>query len=98
MYSACPSGVLKGDAGLDTGTSDMTALQVRHAAGLVLDLAQSCPMMGAVRPPLGYPARPRVRAMTPAPRWAVAVKHVTAWLTEDCLGGPRPWKLAWVID
>jgi protein-S-isoprenylcysteine O-methyltransferase Ste14 len=33
-----------------------------------------------------------------APRWAVAVKRWTAWLSEDCLGGPRPWKLAWVIN
>src|SRR5258705_11011118 len=32
------------------------------------------------------------------PRWAVAVKRATTWLTQDCLGGPRPWKLAWVID
>lgn len=33
-----------------------------------------------------------------APPWAVFVHRWTTWLTEDCLGGPRPWKLAWVIN
>jgi protein-S-isoprenylcysteine O-methyltransferase Ste14 len=32
------------------------------------------------------------------PAWASSIRRVTAWLTEDCLGGPRPWRLATVID
>lgn len=34
----------------------------------------------------------------PAPRWALAIHRLTAWLTEDFLGGPRLWTLATVID
>ncbi len=33
-----------------------------------------------------------------APPLAAAIHAVTAWLTEDFLGGPRLWKFAWVID
>jgi protein-S-isoprenylcysteine O-methyltransferase Ste14 len=37
------------------------------------------------------------RRTTP-PRWAAKVKAITSWLTEDFLGGPRPWTLATVIN
>ena len=40
----------------------------------------------------------RLAAPTAAPGWAVAVHAVTTWLTQDFLGGPRPWTLAGVID
>ena len=33
-----------------------------------------------------------------APRWAQAMQRVTNYLVSDCLGGPRPWKFAWVIN
>ena len=33
-----------------------------------------------------------------APAWALRMQRLTTWLVEDCLGGPRPWKLAWVIN
>lgn len=36
------------------------------------------------------PARP--------PAWAAALRRITTWLSQDCGGGPRPWKLAWVIN
>lgn len=32
------------------------------------------------------------------PRWARTVHGITQWLVEDCLGGPRPWTFAWVIN
>jgi len=32
------------------------------------------------------------------PRWTLTTRHLTDWLSRDCLGGPRPWKLAWVIN
>jgi protein-S-isoprenylcysteine O-methyltransferase Ste14 len=34
----------------------------------------------------------------PAPLWAVQLHRLTTWLSQDCGGGPRPWKLAWVIN
>lgn len=34
----------------------------------------------------------------PAPAWALALRHTTTWLTQDLGGGPRVWKLAWVIS
>ena len=34
----------------------------------------------------------------PAPAWAQIMRRVTQYLSQDCLGGPRPWKLAWVIN
>ncbi|WP_165226967.1 methyltransferase family protein [Aquisphaera insulae] len=37
-------------------------------------------------------------AATPAPAWAVAVRHLTDFLTTDLGGGPRPWTFAWVIN
>ncbi len=33
-----------------------------------------------------------------APRWAVAMRAATDSLSRDFLGGPRPWKFAWVIN
>ena len=33
---------------------------------------------------------------TTPPPWAMAMRRVTNWLSRDCLGGPRPWKFAWV--
>ena len=35
---------------------------------------------------------------TPMPAWADAVRRATNYLMADVGGGPRPWKLAWVID
>ena len=34
----------------------------------------------------------------PAPLWAFHLRRLTTWLSQDCGGGPRPWKLAWVIN
>ena len=34
----------------------------------------------------------------PAPAWAAAIRRITTWLSQDCGGGARPWKLAWVIN
>jgi protein-S-isoprenylcysteine O-methyltransferase Ste14 len=36
--------------------------------------------------------------MSRAPGWAVAMRRLTTHLSEDFLGGPRPWTLAWVIN
>jgi protein-S-isoprenylcysteine O-methyltransferase Ste14 len=36
--------------------------------------------------------------VTPVPAWAGALRKVSNWLSQDCGGGPRPWKLAWVIN
>src|SRR5215470_689423 len=33
-----------------------------------------------------------------APAWAVAIGQVNDYVTNDFGGGPRPWKLAWVIN
>ncbi len=35
---------------------------------------------------------------TPAPAWAQAMRRFTDYLSKDFLGGPRPWKFAWVIN
>jgi len=35
---------------------------------------------------------------TPAPAWATALRRFTTWAGMTCGGGPRPWKLAWVIN
>ena len=37
---------------------------------------------------------------TPAngPAWARNTRRFTNWLVNDCGGGPRPWKFAWVIN
>lgn len=36
--------------------------------------------------------------VTPPPGWAAAARRHTEYLTCDFGGGPRPWKLAWVIN
>lgn len=46
--------------------------------------------------PTTQPARPIVPA--PAPAWAEAVGRASDWLMADAGGGPRPWKLSWVIN
>jgi hypothetical protein len=33
-----------------------------------------------------------------APGWAQAMRRITDYLVIDFLGGPRPWKLAWIIN
>ena len=35
---------------------------------------------------------------SPAPSWALAMRRFNNWLLKDFLGGPRPWKFAWVIN
>ncbi|MBX7117832.1 MAG: DUF1295 domain-containing protein [Gemmatimonadaceae bacterium] len=40
----------------------------------------------------------RGAAGAPPPRWAAAMARLSRHLSEDLLGGPRPWRLAWVID
>lgn len=36
--------------------------------------------------------------MAPAPSWVQKLRRLNYWLVQDCGGGPRPWKLAWVIN
>ena len=43
-------------------------------------------------------SNPALNPNAQAPAWALRMQRLTAWLVEDCLGGPRPWKLAWVIN
>lgn len=33
-----------------------------------------------------------------APTWASKIRELNYWLVEDAGGGPRPWKLSWVIN
>lgn len=33
-----------------------------------------------------------------APAWAVAMRRFTVFVSQDFGGGPRPWKLAWIIN
>lgn len=33
-----------------------------------------------------------------APAWAVRMRNVSTWLSQNCGGGPRPWKLAWIVN
>lgn len=33
-----------------------------------------------------------------APVWATTLRRITVWLSEDIGGGPRPWKMSWVIN
>lgn len=37
-------------------------------------------------------------AASDAPAWARNLRRLNTWLSEDFLGGPRPWKLAWVVN
>ncbi len=32
------------------------------------------------------------------PAWAVGMRKFTDYLSKDFLGGPRPWKFAWIIN
>ena len=32
------------------------------------------------------------------PAWAQAMRRFSEYLSQDFLGGPRPWKFAWVIN
>ena len=32
------------------------------------------------------------------PAWAAATARVNGYMVEDFLGGPRPWKFAWIIN
>jgi protein-S-isoprenylcysteine O-methyltransferase Ste14 len=43
-------------------------------------------------------ADPRMQASSPAPAWAQALRRYNDHLMFDLLGGPRPWKLSWVIN
>jgi protein-S-isoprenylcysteine O-methyltransferase Ste14 len=38
------------------------------------------------------------RGPIPAPAWARRTQRLTDYLVCDLGGGPRPWKLAWIID
>lgn len=38
------------------------------------------------------------RIDSPVVRTALALRRLTTWLSQDFLGGPRPWKLAWVVN
>ena len=33
-----------------------------------------------------------------APAWALAMRRLSTWISRDFGGGPRPWKLAWVVN
>ena len=33
-----------------------------------------------------------------APAWARSLRRLNTYLSQDFLGGPRPWKLAWVVN
>src|SRR5689334_20372445 len=43
---------------------------------------------------------PSTTPATPAnaPAWAAAMRRTSTYVVEDFLGGPRPWKFAWVIN
>lgn len=34
----------------------------------------------------------------PPPAWAVALRNISEYASQDLGGGPRPWKAAWVIN
>jgi hypothetical protein len=38
------------------------------------------------------------RTPVKAPAWAAAMRRFNSYLVNDFGGGPRPWKLAWVIN
>jgi protein-S-isoprenylcysteine O-methyltransferase Ste14 len=40
----------------------------------------------------------RSKSTGPAPAWAAALRRYNDYVMFDLLGGPRPWKLAWVIN
>ena len=37
-------------------------------------------------------------ATTTAPGWAITMRRLSDWLVNDLGGGPRPWKLAWIVN
>jgi protein-S-isoprenylcysteine O-methyltransferase Ste14 len=39
-----------------------------------------------------------VRVTAAAPAWAQRLRALNDWLMLDLFGGPRPWKLSWVIN
>ena len=41
---------------------------------------------------------PASTTQTTPPAWAVLMRRITDYLVRDFLGGPRPWKLAWVVN
>ena len=47
---------------------------------------------------ISNPADTTAAGQYDAPGWARAVRRATDYLSIDCLGGPRPWKFAWVIN
>ena len=46
--------------------------------------------------PLSATSAPPLPVSTPA--WAAGMRRFTDYVSRDFLGGPRPWKLAWVIN
>jgi len=42
--------------------------------------------------------RPEAVSRPGAPAWAQAMRRCNDHLSQDFLGGPRPWKLAWVVN
>jgi protein-S-isoprenylcysteine O-methyltransferase Ste14 len=44
------------------------------------------------------PPAPSAPSTPSAPQWARGMQRLSQHLSEDFLGGPRPWRLAWVID
>jgi protein-S-isoprenylcysteine O-methyltransferase Ste14 len=44
------------------------------------------------------PIQSAVPATSSAPAWALGMRKLTDMLSQDFLGGPRPWKFAWVIN
>jgi len=44
------------------------------------------------------PVSAAAASASPGPAWALAMRRFNNWLSQDFLGGPRPWKFAWVIN
>ena len=44
------------------------------------------------------PVSAAAASASPGPAWALALRRFNNWLSQDFLGGPRPWKFAWVIN
>lgn len=36
--------------------------------------------------------------LQPSPKWALTIRKITDYMTEDFLGGPKVWKFSWVIN
>ncbi len=45
-----------------------------------------------------HTATEAVGIVHPAPNWIRKLRDINYWLVEDFGGGPRPWKLSWVIN